>query len=278
MANRRMISKSISVSDETNSIGLFAALLFTWMIPHTDDYGVIAGTAGRIKALVVPRLSQSEKDVEDALDEMRAVGLIHRYTNNGHYYSQFVNFEQHQEGLHKRTSPKHPLWNGEGSQPFVGSFREIPVRSRLTEPNLTEPNLNEGNQNELNPTELRAREEEHAGLGEAELVVVDQLAKNICRVNSETERAIVRAWLKEYSQDWIVQAIQTAALNKAGSVKYVDAILKAWGSNYLATDKPWEHDRRKRQRASPGKSYAMAKLEKMARDALDEETAGGHLS
>ena len=277
MANRRMISKSISVSDETNSISDFVALLFTWLIPHADDYGVIPGTPGRIKALVVPRRKQTEQDVEAALEELQAVGLVHRYTNNGLYYVQLVSFEQHQEGLHKRTVSKHPTFDAEGSETLSRKFREIPGNSRLTEPNLTEPNLSEGNQNELNPTELRAREEEQAGMGEAELVVVDQLTKNICRVSSETERAIVRAWLKDYAQDWIVQAIQIAALNKAGSVKYVDAILKAWNANYTPADRPWEHDRRKKQRASPGKSYAMAKLEKMARDALDEEAAG-HLS
>ena len=48
MANRRMIAKSISVSDEANALGDFAALLFTWLIPHSDDYGVIPGSPGRI--------------------------------------------------------------------------------------------------------------------------------------------------------------------------------------------------------------------------------------
>ena len=66
MANRRMIAKSISVSDETNSISDFAALLFTWLIPHTDDYGVIPGSPGRIKALVVPRRKQTEAEFRKA--------------------------------------------------------------------------------------------------------------------------------------------------------------------------------------------------------------------
>ena len=79
MANRRMIAKSISVSDETNALSDFAALLFTWLIPHSDDYGVIPGSPGRIKALVVPRRKQSEADIDAALEEMRRVGLIYRY-------------------------------------------------------------------------------------------------------------------------------------------------------------------------------------------------------
>ena len=56
-----MIAKSISVSDETNALSDFAALLCTWLIPHTDDYGVIPGSPGRIKALVVPGANRAKR-------------------------------------------------------------------------------------------------------------------------------------------------------------------------------------------------------------------------
>ena len=141
MANRRMISKSISVSDETNALSDFAALLFTWMIPHTDDYGIINGTPGKIKALVVPRRKQNEKQVEESLIEMQKLGMIWRYIFKGEQYLQFVNFEKHQEGLHKRTGPKMPTY--QGSCHDSENFREIPGNSPLIEPNLTEKNLTE---------------------------------------------------------------------------------------------------------------------------------------
>ena len=105
-----MIAKSISVSDETNALSDFAALLFTWLIPHTDDYGVIPGSPGRIKALVVPRRKQSEAEIDAALEEMRSVGLIYRYQHAGQSYIQLVRFERHQEGLHKRTAPHSPVY------------------------------------------------------------------------------------------------------------------------------------------------------------------------
>ena len=174
MANRRMLSVTVSVSDKTNSISDFAALLFSWMIPHADDYGILYGTPGRIKALVVPRRSQTELDVDKALDEMCAAGLIYRYVNNGQQYVQLVNFDEHQHGLQKRTGPRHPFFDSEGSEPFSGKFREIPGNSCLTEPNLTEPNLREENYNELNLTELNFTDATvgNFGLNEEELVVV----------------------------------------------------------------------------------------------------------
>ena len=174
MANRRMLSKSISVSDETNELTDFAALLFTWMISHTDDYGVIPGSAGRIKALVVPRRNRTDAEVDAALEEMRALGLIYRYELNGNQYLQMVNFDRYQDGLNKRTAPRCPVCpedqkerfgrqEGDNLQalpaasgPFLEipavsgnfselpgtsrNFRELPGNSCLTEPNLTEPN------------------------------------------------------------------------------------------------------------------------------------------
>ncbi len=143
MANRRMISKSISISRKVNSISDFGALLFTWMIPHADDYGVLDGDEGTIKALVVPRRKQTESAVGQALAEMQKVGLIWRYFYKNKPYIQFINFEEHQEGLHKRTSPKLPLYLD--CRDDIDNFTEIPGNSPLIEQNLIEPNRREQN-------------------------------------------------------------------------------------------------------------------------------------
>lgn len=141
MASRRMISKSISVSAKVNSISDFSALLFTWMIPHLDDYGVLDGDEGTIKALVVPRRKQTASAVGQALEEMQKIGLIWRYLHNERPYVQFINFEEHQEGLHKRTAPKLPLYMDCCHD--SGKFREIPGNSLRTEQNRTEQKRNE---------------------------------------------------------------------------------------------------------------------------------------
>lgn len=143
MANRRMISKSISVSSKVNSISDFAALLFTWMVPHGDDYGVLDGDEGTIKALVVPRRKQTEVQVGHALSEIQKIGLIWWYIYKNKKYIQFINWEEHQEGLHKRTGSKHPLYMD--CRQDSRNFREIPGNSPLTEPNLREPNRREEN-------------------------------------------------------------------------------------------------------------------------------------
>ena len=146
-----MLNKSISVSEQVNELSDFAALLFTWLIPHTDDYGVIPGSSRKIRALVVPMRKQTDKQVEDALNEIQRAGLIWRYEYCKNEYLQFCKFDEHQEGLHKRTAPKNPIFkevNGD-----LDNFREIPGNSPLIEPNRTEPK----------GTELKGTEKKEAG-------------------------------------------------------------------------------------------------------------------
>ncbi len=108
MANRRMISKSISVSAQVNSLTVFGKLLFTWMIPHADDYGRMSGNARVVRALVCPMADEDDKDVDLALNAMEDANLIVRYEVGGKEYIQFPKWETHQQGLHKRTASGIP--------------------------------------------------------------------------------------------------------------------------------------------------------------------------
>ncbi len=133
-----MIAKCISVSEQVNDLSDFAALLFSWLIPHADDYGILPGSAKKIKALVIPMRKQTPDQVEIALKEIQTAKLIWRYIYNDQEYLQFCSWEDHQD-IHKRTSSKNPLYleiNGDSE-----NFREIPGNSFTTKPNLTKENL-----------------------------------------------------------------------------------------------------------------------------------------
>lgn len=140
-----MINKSISVSEQVNGLpSIFDKLLFTWMIPHTDDFGRMSGSPAKVKALVVPMLDGVKlKDVEQALHNMHSAELIIWYEVEGEKYVQFPNFEVHQTGLHKRTKSRFPDFPG-SSENFV----EIPSQQNRTELNRTEQKRREGNRTE----------------------------------------------------------------------------------------------------------------------------------
>lgn len=91
-----MISKSISTSVKLSKVSDFAALLFTWMIPHTDDYGRIDGEALAVRGIVVPMRAKTEKDIQKAIDELKGQNLVKILGVNGRDYLQIVNFSDHQ--------------------------------------------------------------------------------------------------------------------------------------------------------------------------------------
>lgn len=148
MAERRMVSKVISISEKVNSLSLFGRLLYTWMIPHTDDFGRLPGSPAKVRALVVPMGDETVKDVEMALAEMHKKGLILWYEAEGDRFIQITNFDEHQSGLHKRTKSKFPdpPVAGEGFEdelPVIdydipGNSGKFPLEENRTEENRTE--------------------------------------------------------------------------------------------------------------------------------------------
>lgn len=148
MANRRMINKSISISEQVNNMTIFAGLLFTWMIPHADDFGRMPGSPSKVKALVIPMRVESPSVVESALQEMVENQLIIWYEVDGVQYIQFKTWDKHQTGLHKRTQSSFPEPNSDSE-----TFPEVPRNSRSTELNVTE----------LNRTELKAAADQLPG-------------------------------------------------------------------------------------------------------------------
>ena len=83
MSRRRYISTTMSVDKALNRLASqsdFAALLYTWMIPHAEDDTTLTGDADDIASLVIPkRRDKSPEDVEQAIALMDKEGLVWRY-------------------------------------------------------------------------------------------------------------------------------------------------------------------------------------------------------
>jgi hypothetical protein len=81
MSRRRYLSTEISIDTAVNrlarSAGDFAVMLYTWMIPHCDDDGIVHGDAEEIILQVIPgRRDKKIEDVTTALTAMQEHGLI----------------------------------------------------------------------------------------------------------------------------------------------------------------------------------------------------------
>lgn len=105
MAQRRMLNKSISVSMQVRKLGIEAALLFTWMIPHADDDGRLKGNPEEIGALVAPMFTWPPKVIESYLEKMEASGLISRWKVDAQKVIELTGWLRHQQIRKDRYQP-----------------------------------------------------------------------------------------------------------------------------------------------------------------------------
>ena len=81
MARRRYISTAIStdtaVCKLAKKYGEFAAMLYTWMIPHAEDDAKLTGNIDELAMLVIPGFRwKTDEEVECALNGMVECGLV----------------------------------------------------------------------------------------------------------------------------------------------------------------------------------------------------------
>lgn len=97
MAQKRMIDKKISVSEQVANLSTEAQLLFTWMIPHADDLGLLPYSDRTIKALVVPMNDGIlVEDIGNHLESIRKQGLLAVFQWEGKKFWRIVNFLSNQ--------------------------------------------------------------------------------------------------------------------------------------------------------------------------------------
>lgn len=116
MAKWRAIHGDISTSRQVNELGEFEQLLFTWMIAHADDWGIMTADPFEVKARVIPGSSRTIDEVESALDAIEAVGLIERYQPDGSVPLLHIpEWDKHQPRslVGKRTASEYPLPDGD---------------------------------------------------------------------------------------------------------------------------------------------------------------------
>lgn len=142
MAQRRMISKSISTSTKLAKVSTFACLLFTWIIPHCDDFGRIDGTAKIVRGIVVPLRDETVEDVEQAIKDLIRVGLINRYMVDDQQYIEISKWDEHQTLRSDRPLLALHPGNPEGYQGDTsGKQRGKISHSKLSEVKLSEEKI-----------------------------------------------------------------------------------------------------------------------------------------
>ena len=109
-----MLSKSISLSRQVSLLSLKSQFVFTWCIPHLDDYGLIDRDPSVLKAMVFPMNKHIRvPDIVAFMKEAEQEELIEIFDD----CLDFTGFENHQSiSAEKRAKSK---------------FKKIPLQSPL---------------------------------------------------------------------------------------------------------------------------------------------------
>ncbi len=132
MARARMLSKTLGLSRRFNAIAdtagpltEFTQLLYALMVPHTDDFGRMAGDPFTVKMTVLPASPRPLAEFTAALRLLHAVELIIVYEVDGNIWLQVNKFDEHQPGLKKRGESKLPA--PPTGREIPGIFRQVPA-------------------------------------------------------------------------------------------------------------------------------------------------------
>lgn len=92
-----MIYWKISYCKQLAKCSTFSKLLFTWLIPNTDDLGRMEGDPEVIKGMVFPYEEKiTVKQIRESLEELASVKLIIWYLVDDNRYIQFPSFATYQ--------------------------------------------------------------------------------------------------------------------------------------------------------------------------------------
>jgi hypothetical protein len=127
VSRKRYLSTNVStdprVRDLAKDAGEFAALLYTWMIPHAADDGMISADPDELLMLVVPGFRwRTRDDVQDATQAMERLGLLLR-VDCSHFQFPPTAFYRYQAYVKadRRRTPEQPA--------ISGLFPELPGTS-----------------------------------------------------------------------------------------------------------------------------------------------------
>ena len=148
MGRRRYISTDISLDEDVDAIAQvsdFAALLYTWMIPHVKDDAITTGSAKRILAEVMPlRRDKTTADVEAALELIESMGLFELRTADSIYWppDTFYKYQSYIQAKNRRSEDAISCERRKTPQiaaslslsPSLPPTDQTPVPSRSPEP------------------------------------------------------------------------------------------------------------------------------------------------
>lgn len=224
MARRRFLSTQISLDAKTDKLakeyGDFAALLYTWMIPHAAEDASIPSDPDEIFFTVCPRRNdKSLADVQKALDGMVSVGLLIR-TANGKLFFPLDSFYKYQTYIstNRRTTPRNSAEQHIALEPQQNTIN-VPVLNLTKTPPVIPPRGPAASFKDDQDTGYAS----FFSLWESNMGILSGfLGERLKAVlNDPPAGCTSETWL-----DWATQAINECIAGNKRSLRYWEAIMR----------------------------------------------------
>lgn len=223
-----MIHRKISYSKQLSRVSLLAKLLFTWMIPNTDDLGRMEGEPEIIKGMVLPYENFSNDEITKALKELHNEKLIIWYEVSGNKYIQFPNFHKYQV---LRKDREHisdiPPYHNNG---IPMADNDIPCHDNDGQKFPEE----EENKKRIRREEEEEEKSEYTTASADYSVVIETFNQNIHLI-TPIEAEKINDWLKDVEPAVVIAAIGEAITYNKRSWGYINKVLNAWFSQNIKT-------------------------------------------
>ncbi len=169
MARGRFISKSLSTSRKfaglhqtAGDLAEFSQALYCLLVAHADDFGRLDGDPWTVKHAILPASPRTVTDVTKALALIANAELIAWYdatipgTDKNVKVVQIQLFDEHQQGLHRRTKSLFPEYPGSSGK--LPDLQESPGMSGLSRSRREVEVEEKGREEKLDPDQNADRD------------------------------------------------------------------------------------------------------------------------
>lgn len=218
MARRRYVSTSIStdklVAKLANEYGDFAALLYTWMLPHAEDDCSVESDHEEIMLSIVPGFRKKKlADIDRAIEGMLSLGLLLKDAAGAYFFppEAFYKYQSYIKDDKRRTTPENV---------------EILRSTAKVAENAASVSVSPSVPISVSPS------------SDVVLPVARDAVGEICGefatygTSNQYTVSYVEDCIETYSEDWVRRAVRVGGKGKASGDKppweYIETILRRW--------------------------------------------------
>jgi len=235
----RVLKETIRTSRNVNGLTDFQFRIWIYLITYVDDYGRGSADAELLRGLLFPRRHGiTEKQIDEAIQDLASKGMISLYEVDGEPYFYFPKWSEHQrvrQSVSKFPEPAAGRGNPPQSAASRGKLPQVAASRGESRPESNPIQSNtESNTESRSETRAPAREdvvEPENDLGRVMSYYMDKINPTPSAMAIEC----LKGYTRSLSADVVLHALQVAQDERKTGWSYIHAILSRYERDGLKT-------------------------------------------